>query len=592
MSSASPPGRWSSRTALLGTLLLALAVHGPCLFAGFMADDFGQQGVLAGRSESSPWTRWNLYDFGAYADLGSADESAGAFPWWVDGDWRVRFLRPLSSASLALDHGLFGANALAGHASSLALFGLLLWAAARLFRRLGIPPGVCLTALLVLSFDGGSLIPVGWIANRNSLLEGLFAVLACHGALAARESGSRGQALGALALASLAVAAKESGLHVLLLLCWLFWRAEVPGGGPATRFPRLAMAAAVIGLGYVAAYGALGYGSNALFYPVPWSAPGPFLVHALQTLSSAPLAALSPFSADLIVLLPDRAPALLAVALALGLPAALCIGRVLRGEPAAGLLFLWGLAALLPQAGAPPSDRLMFTAMIPWSCLIALFLARSLRPPKDALPPRHVRVLGLLVGLGAVAISGPLLVLLGAGFARGSRDLARAVVEADVGSRTLGPRDVFLLQASPSSMIAPNPMAVWRFHGGDPAVRIHALQAGQRALSWRRTKKNSLVFESREAPFLGSPFEKVFLTRPAGEAARGGRRWERAGFRVDASADDRGRIGSLHLELESSADDPRWRFLVWQDGRLTHLPPPAVGDSLELSRGFKDPLLP
>src|SRR6185503_13632839 len=85
-----------------------------------------------------------------------------------------------------------------------ALLGTLLW----LYRRVGLGAGVALLAVALFALDDGSALVVGWIANRNSLLEALFAAAALGVALRARDQGGARVVL-ALAFALLAVLCKE-----------------------------------------------------------------------------------------------------------------------------------------------------------------------------------------------------------------------------------------------------------------------------------------------------------------------------------------------------------------------------------------------
>ena len=97
---------------LAGLVLLGVALHLPALWMGFYADDYLHRLVLEGRVEQAPMKPWNLYDFGAVADWVGLSGSTGAIPWWTPPDWSARFLRPLASLSLWLDHFLFGDLAL------------------------------------------------------------------------------------------------------------------------------------------------------------------------------------------------------------------------------------------------------------------------------------------------------------------------------------------------------------------------------------------------------------------------------------------------------------------------------------------------
>lgn len=567
-------------------VLLALLLHAPSLGGGFMADDFGIQLVLDGRVESSTWKPWNLYDFGALADAPSGAVEQGAFPWWTSADWRLRFLRPLTSLSLWLDHGLFGASALAGHAVSMLLFAALLWAAHAVYLRLGLSPVAALLALTVQACDTGSLMPVGWIANRNSLLEGLFALLAVRAGLEAVQRASAGAAAASFILAALSVASKESGVHVFLLLAWMFWRARERAPWMARAAAALVVCAGVYLIGYALA----GYGSNAIFYPLPWCAPQNFAERALTLAACAPLSVVSPFTADLVVLRPDLHVPIVLCALLFGGAVVCCIARRLRGDPRALLLLLWGTLALLPQAGTPPSDRLMFTPMIPWSALLALYLTQLWSARTRGEVGRPERAMGGAILVGASLLSSVALLMGGVALSSGADTLRRAVSEAEVAAEEPGARDAFLLQASPSALMALSPGAAWVAQGGREDVRFHPLQSGQRSMAWIRTGPKSFALETRDGQFLNNVFESVFLTR----ALRPNESIfvARSAYELRGTADDRGALLRIELELPSPLEDLRWRFLVYEDGRLQHRPPPAIGETIVVGPGFRNPLLP
>ncbi len=570
-------------------MALALFVHAPSLGAGYMADDFGVQLVLDGRVDSPTWKPWSLYDFGTFAGVSAHTLESGAFPWWTDSDWRVRFFRPLSSLSLWFDRALFGASPVGGHAMSLCLFALLLFAARRLYLRLGLSPPAALAAIVILAFDSSALVPVGWIANRNSLLEGLFAVLAIHAALETVARPTWQRALLALSIAVLATASKESGLHVFLVLALLFAR-ERRHSTHARFFSAAAMTCVEIAVVYTLVYARSGFGSNVQFYPMPWSSPGEFAHRAFADFVCAPIAAVAPFSLDLLVLAPAKFWTILLVALILGAPVVVFIARRLRHVPNAGFLLAWGALALLPQAGAPPSDRLLFTPMIAWSALIAMYLAATLASSVRATIPAFEWRFAWSIAAASTILSGLVTVVTGVTLAQGSELMRNVIRDADVGSQTHGARDAFLMQASPSSMVALSPVSVWRALGGSEDVRFHALQCGRRALSWTRSSDAMFSLETLDEPFLTQPFEGVFLTHdPTGRQAGV---WRSAEFTVRGTPDADGNLRRIEIELSASLDDPRWRFLVFDGKRLAHHPAPAIGQTVLLERGYKDPFLP
>ncbi len=609
------------RIALVITL--ALCLHAPSLSAGYLADDFGAQLVLDGRIESPTWKPWSLYDFGTFTEAPALTAESGAFPWWIDRDWKVRFFRPLTSLSLWLDHALFGASPFAGHAMSLALFALLLLAAWRLYRKLGLSQDGALLALVIVAADNGAMMPVGWISNRNPLLEGLFAVLALHAALCTIERPAVHRLVTTLALAIAAVGAKESGLHVFALLALLFlWALQRPEQRPVQSSPPLtdpqlplqpvqsplvqsppaqsptqrhfftfaAGASAVLAAAYLAAYATTGFGSNVLFYPMPWTSPGEFIFRTATLFACAPIAAVSPFPIDLLAIEPASFWPIVVTATLLGAVVVWFLARRLWNVPRAGLLLTWGALALLPQSGAPPSDRLLFTPMLAWAPLLALFLLQVL--PKSATPLARngERRFAWTIATTSTLLSALMVFGLAAALAHSCGLLRRVIRTADVGPADLGVRHAIVLQASPTSLLGLGPLSAWLLLGGSDDVRFHALQGGQRALTWERLDATHFALESCDEPFLSLPMESVYQTHTLepGEP----RVWTTHWFTVRGTPDHEGNLRHIEVDLGSSLDDPHWRFLLYDGERLVHQPPPKVGERVDLPRSVRDPFLP
>lgn len=568
------------RGALALIVAVALGLYAPFLWAGYLADDFGLQAVLDGRIESATWRPWSLYDFGRAADAPSELVEASVFPWWIDADWSVRFQRPLTSLSLWLDHALFGSNAVAGHAVQLAMFALLLRMAHGLYRRIGLEPLGALLAVAILAFDNGALMPVGWIANRNSLLEALFAVGALNQALHARSSNSTARWCTAFALALCALAAKESGLHALLGLAALAY-------GPRRRW---AWTAAVIAAVYLVAYAAFGLGSNVLFYPTPWDAPAAFAASAATMIACAPLAAIAPIPVDALGFA-GAARGYWVVGIALvGACVVVCFVQVLARDSKArtwAALSLLALAALLPQAGAPASDRLMFTPMLYLAPVIAAMVVAALSR-HGAGVSSGTRAAGWTMAAFSLVLS-PLVVASSARKLSDAWQRLRDVIRgADVGPASAGERHAYLLQASPSALLGLGPAATWWGLGGDAGVRWHPLQAAPRAIDWSRSSERAFAIETSDESFLEAPFERVYRTREL----EGARQWRAPGMVVRGRTDERGELRRLEFELDRSLDDPSIRFLLFDGTRLLRVEPPAIGETRELPRGERDSFLP
>ncbi len=570
------------RTRLLGAILLGLLVHAPALFWGFFSDDYGHQVVLDGARGQPTMRPWNLYDFGGAPQPGEVNYETGAFPWWVDSDWSVRFLRPLTSLSLWLDHALYGAWAPGYHATGLLLFALLLLAAHALYRGLGLAPGAALLATFLVAVEDGTSFTVGWVANRNSLIEALLTVLACLALVRAPRVAPRALAL-ALALAAGAALAKESGVMAFAFVALLCWARARRGSDAEPLARRGALFAAACAALYLACLLGLGYGARSVFYPTPWGDPAAVLKGLVLLGGAAPLAMATPFSSDVLFLFPRLAEGFLPYAGVL----ALCFlgaGAIAwRRSPPAGVLFAGAVLALLPQAGAPISDRLYLVPLIGCAGLLALWI-EAWRARAGA---RRLAAWLLL------ALAGPISALSclarSVQFVSLGRGLRSVVLDAEVGTRAEGPREALVLNA-PSQVAVLTPLTTWFAETGDESLRFWTLQLGRRPLAW--TRVDARTFELRaeveaDEALLAGQLERVFLSHEPEVAP--GRTWRTALFEVEAVETEPFFRGA-RFTLPAPLEDPRFRFLAWSDGRLRRVAPPRAGETVHVPRA--EPLFP
>ncbi len=161
-------------------ILLGLWAHAPNLACPYAVDDYAQHAMLDGTwpLRRAPWDLYNFVD-GSEAEV-RALTSAGALPWWSHPRLEFRFLRPLSSALIALDHRAFGARG--SHLHSLAWW-LACCVGLSLLARKTLQPRAAPIAVALFAADGSHTLPLGWIANRNVLVTtalGLFALWRYH----------------------------------------------------------------------------------------------------------------------------------------------------------------------------------------------------------------------------------------------------------------------------------------------------------------------------------------------------------------------------------------------------------------------------
>jgi hypothetical protein len=550
----------SARRRVWLVIGLALLLRAPMLGWDFFMDDLGHQLVLEDPSISPTMSRLNVFDFGYAAQPGEELYELGAWPWWTSPDWKARFFRPVASLSLALDQSVYGRWAPGHHATSLALFGLLLALVHALYRRLGFDARTALLALALVALEDGSTLVVGWVANRNTLLEAVFGV----GALLAAFGG---RSFAAVALAALAALSKESGLLFLPFVGAVLWRSGARARGAAA----LAFA---LTLAHPLALYAADYGIRTPMYPTPWSPDGPgrFLAQVGFTLAAQPAAMVSPFPIDLLVQTPAGTRVGALVGLAITLPVVALVGRATRDLRHARALCLFGLLALVPRAMAPPSDRLVFVPMLALAPLLAHWMRAGLA--RRAWP-------AALVALAALPASGLMLLMRAVGTAPMMQQIETVVLEAELDGP---PRDVCVLNY-PVPLAGFNPGTVWNFRKGERR-RFFSMQLGRRGLEWTRVDARTFELETNDEPFFRALFEELFQSSRAVPAV--GTRWTTAAFEVEALEVDNEGLRRFRVVWNEPLESVR--FLAWSDGRLRTVQPPAVGQDLYVER--VEPLLP
>ena len=220
--------------ALVGVVLLL-----PTLGAGLFADDVTHRLLLSPSFElpGGPRGAWDLFRFvGPDRAAFHRALEMGFWPWWSAPNLRVGFFRPLTALSHALDYGALGGVPWVLHAESLALYALVVLAAAALYRRLVAPAWVATLAALAFSIDDAHSLTVVWVANRNALFAGVFGFAAVVAHDRARRDGERVAALAGPLLFAAGLLGGEAAVATLAYLAaHALWLDDAPlrrrGGG-------------------------------------------------------------------------------------------------------------------------------------------------------------------------------------------------------------------------------------------------------------------------------------------------------------------------------------------------------------------------
>lgn len=584
--------------ALIATLLIVAGVvnHARSLGWGFVWDDFIHQLVLRGLVEDggAGLQRWNLYDFGLRPEPGHPLFEAGIVPWWTDADFKARFFRPVTSLTIRLDYWLYGDWAPGYHLTSLALFVVFLVLAFQLYRDLvwhRLSAGhsvIVLWALAFLALEDAHFLPVWWIANRNTLLASVFVVATVLCLHRQRRTGRQLYLVLAVLGFLLGCGSKESGIVAFPLIALYLLLFEPRSQSETARQAilrllrtRVLWTFALLTAAYLTFFLAAGYGTRSVIYPAPWSVPGEFLARLVVLVPVGLLSLFFGFVADIIPGNPQWAFPAVGAAVVLVPAAGLVLFRVVRLTPLSAFAAGWVVLSLLVEAGGDISDRLWMNASVGSALLIGLFFER-LGSLQDLLAARRYPALilaGVLLLLGVIAAV-PMTALRSHVFTRLARGDRESILSADIDRSAPPPRDVFLLN-SPSPMLALSSACTWRVGHDDPDTRLFPLQMGRRALSWTRNDQRTMTLTSGTSPFLDGRFEQVFRT--ARTAPRPGTEYQMVAFTATVVAAEPNGIRTVRFRLGKSLDDPSYRFLVWRDGGLARIAPPAIGKTVQLA---------
>src|ERR1022692_3947769 len=166
---------WTAGVVLIGALAAGGAVNRAALRATFSLDDFAQRAMIEGTltPRRGPF---NLYDLIA-DDNRTALVDRGVIPWWSEPNLTIRFLRPLPSLLVWVDHRLFGNEAFGPHVLSFLWWVAAVLAAHVLFRTV-LGKWAAWIATMVFALSPTLAIPIVWLANRAVLLSLTFGALA------------------------------------------------------------------------------------------------------------------------------------------------------------------------------------------------------------------------------------------------------------------------------------------------------------------------------------------------------------------------------------------------------------------------------
>jgi len=398
--------------------MTGLALAAPALTVDFSADDHLHR-VISRPDPGIDGLHPRPLDLFVFSAGASADtiklRDAGAYPWWTDPDLRLSFMRPLSSATHAVDHALWPDSSTAQLGHNLMWLALALVVAWLFYRRFIPIRWIAVVALALYAFDDARGPVVGWIANRNALVALVVAVpaLIVHDRWR-RDGWSPGRWLGP-ALFAISLGAGESSIAIVAYLAahalWL------DRGTLRQRIVALAPYLVII-VAWRIVYAQLGYGvAGSGIYLDPGADPGAFACAASTRLPFLLLGQLSLPWSDAASLYPilGMTNVMLVVALVTIAVIGLACARLLRRDPVSRFFATGMVLAAVPVASTFPADRLLSFVGLGAMGLVAQLIAAALRH-RDQLGDSRVRraaacIVAIAMVLVHLVLSPPLLVL-------------------------------------------------------------------------------------------------------------------------------------------------------------------------------------
>jgi hypothetical protein len=491
--------RWLDGPRAVAWIALAIFVMSlPAMATGLCADDYW----IEEKVQDDPW--------GAFAFTARDPElrrvqffeswASGRAPWFMDENYALSFMRPLTSLTHAIDFRLWPNAVPLMHLENIVIYVFVVWLAGLIYIELGLPRLVVGFSTLFYAVSGTHSTTMAWLSGRNTLLTSAFGLLAIwlHLRAASRFSGARvGLRLAAAVALAVGLSCGEFAASAPAFL--LAYELTLSEGSWARRILALVPYALVLA-GWLIAYVAGGFGpSHSGFYHMPFREPGAFalgLVTGLPiyvaTQLAAPIASFSVFFSHGLAIVTALAILMLFLMRGLLLP-------LWRANPRARFLLLGAALATIPLAGSPTQERLVFFVSLGTSAVVALIVTERFDSANVELSRAGVHRLYRIHAVWLLAMYMPLQFVFGRLNAGGG---ANALADA-LASTTRG---VVLINA-PAGLNALQDMA--RARRGLPKLPfIDGLYEGGQAIEVRRPTLHTLDVRVERGYFTNS-FERL-----------------------------------------------------------------------------------
>lgn len=562
--------------ALRWIALLAVALVLPTLGTGMILDDWSHRLMMnpAWHHPGAVRGPWELYRFFTNdLDLRRLDLDRGILPWWTAPGFRLAFMRPLGSLSLALDHTVFAGLPWVWHLENALWFGALTLSAAAVFKVTLKSSRVVALATLLVAVDHTHAMLAVLISNRHAVLAAVFAFASFAAHLRWRNGDARARTV-ALGLFVAALLCGESTFALGgYLFAYTLW--NDPDRSPA-RWRALAPYALLVAV-WAVVYRAQGCGAfGGDFYIDPVRQPLTFLRAAASRMPILALGQVALPPSEFVGPRPLYVSAIIAAVLtAASVPA----WRLVRHDAMAKTWVFGALLALVPGCATFPGDRLLLFSGLGVMALFAIAFERVWWSGETS--SRGARV---FVGALAVLHLGLSPLLLPARAVNIAQTAGGFVERAD---RSLPHDDavrgqMLMIVTSPDTLAPVYVMARREPEGRPTPTRGFRLMAmaTRGTTTLRRDTAQSVVITSSE----GIPHDMFgALYRGAAMPFHLGDTVVTAGMTATVTAlTPDGLARETRFTWDRDLDDARYRWVWWTHFHYEPFPLPAVGGSVTL----------
>ncbi len=563
---------WAAAIAVLLTL--------PSLGAGLILDDYHH--CLVMRDPDNPCqffhSRLDLFSFAVSPEQVRRNVDLGLAPWWTGHDCKAAFWRPLSSLSHFMDYTLWPDTPSLMHLQSILWYAALCASTAMLYGRIMPVRRLAGLAALLFAADGMHALPVGFLANRNTLISAVFGVLA----IAAhdrwrRRSWKPGIGLGLLLL-TLSLLAKEAGLATCAYLA--AYAMFLDEAKLSKRILSLIPYAAVV-IVWRVVYSSLGYGiSNVGIYFDPITEPQRYLEHlhvSAVFFLAGKWAFLPP---DAVLLLPRQTADIAWIAAVVFLAVlAVMLAPLLRRDRAARFWAAGMVISLLPACTTIPSSRMLMFISIGAGGLMAQFIGTALAADHAAPRTRCWRypavVLASLLLLIHTLIS-PVCLAVQSAMPMGPRQFIENMCITSFPDEAVTEQDVIVVNP-PVALFAGFSMISLQCNDQPIPKHMRALTSTlMQPVTIHRPDARTLLVRPKQG-FLAPPLGSV-LGHSDGLCLGGQTRLTGVTIEITELTDD-GRPAEASFTFDVRLEDSSLRWLHWQDWAYRPFTPPGVGET-------------